>query len=426
MKKILKISLAAVLAVAVLVGIFAVAAGDAAVMFNGTNNEIEFRNVVPFAGNDKPDLFTNFKELMPGDSVSQEITIGATNVGTNKIKIHLRAENPNEDYRKLVEEYGRWVTFTVKNGNTEITGNLDTGVVLGEFTNNGTGKVTVSLAIDKLADNNLQDLVAEVDWIFTAEVIPTGGGGGGSFPGDDTPTLVDNHVNYIVGYTDGTVRPNAPITRAEVATIFYRLLTDSTRSQMWSTENIYTDVKDDDWFYVAVSTLTNGGILEGYGDGTFRARNAITRAELATIICRFDRKFGTIATTKSFKDVAGHWAESYIKFSAERGYVEGYPDGTFKPQQDITRAETMAMVNRLLQRGVDQQGLKTGYVQWTDNYRDTWYYYDVIEASTYHSYRRSTRPIEGKTFNYENWSAIREPINWADLESRWIRDFKTD
>ena len=418
MKKTVKIILALVLVAAIACGAFAAfAAGESAVIYNGMTRRIELQNALPFGSSDKPDLFTSLKNIMPGDSVTQDIKVGVKNLGIDTVRLHLRAANYNEDFRILLEEYSEWIHFTVKNGDAELTGDLSTGVMLGEFKQNKTETISVTLTIDETADNQLQPLVAEVDWIFTVEHLP------GTVSGDGNliPVLTGNHVNYLMGYEDGTIRPDASITRAEVATIFYRLLTDESREEMQSNVSKYPDVNTGNWFNTAVCTLTNGGILEGYEDGTFRPNEPISRAELATIICRFDSMFGEVEVTKGFDDVKGHWAEKYVAFSAERGYVEGYDDGLFRPERDITRAETVAMVNRLLHRAVDKQGLCGNYVNWPDNYKGNWYYYDILEASSYHDYTRSDRKVEDKVFCYENWTLIRDAIQWDVLEAQWMR-----
>lgn len=423
------LTLCAVVCVAVVA-----ATSDPSVIFNGITNKIEYINALPFGNNKPPDLFTNMKDMMPGDSVTEEITVGTKSVGNDKIRIHLRAQNPNEDYVKLVDTYGKWVNFSVKNGKTTITGNLERGVLLGTFKNNEKTTVTVSLTIDKEAGNELENLIAEIDWVFTAEVLdvpfppfpPRPGGDDKPEPepededSAELPWLTNDHINYIVGYTDGLVHPEAPVTRAEVATIFYRLLKDNIREAIWSTESVYRDVTVNDWYYVAVCSLTNGGILKGYPDGTFKPNDPITRAEISTIISRFDTIFGTLAASDTFADADGHWAEEYIEFSAARKYVIGYPDGTFKPDQHITRAETVTMVNRCLHRAVDNDGLIAGYISWPDNKSSDWYYYDIIEAANYHNFKRSNRIVKNQTYHYENWSDVLEPIDWAWVEREWV------
>ena len=189
MKKTLKIILSLVLAVAVLSSVFALAAGTPAVMYDGKAKTVEIKNALPFGMGDKPDLFADFKNVMPGDSFTQEIKVGAKNLGGSIVKMYLRAANLNEDFETLLNEYSQWIQFTVKNGDTEITGDLTSGVLLGEFDKNGSVTVTVTVAIDPTAGNELQPLVSEVDWIFTAEVTPSAGGGGGGGGGTEpTPT----------------------------------------------------------------------------------------------------------------------------------------------------------------------------------------------------------------------------------------------
>ncbi len=412
------------------------------VFYNGRTDEIEFAQAFPFPGNQDPDLFVNLKDMMPGDSVSQQINVGVRNVGRNSyVRMRMYAENPNEDFIKLTETYGHWVDFTVRNGNEEITGDLANGVYLGAFRGNETLPLDVTLSIDLNAGNELQDLVAMVDWVFIAEVfdspvippvipdlpdVP-------EYPelpdspvdpdaDNDLPWLTCEHINYIIGYEDGLVHPEDTITRAEVVTIFYRLLTEEARNLIWSTENIYPDVSEDAWYYVAICTLTNGGLIEGYPDGTFRPDNPITRAELATIISRFDTKYGTLEITDGFADAKGHWAESYIEFAATRRYVVGYPDGTFRPDRPITRAETVTMVNRCLKRSVDEEGLVEGYLTWPDNEPDAWYYYEIIEAANYHSYVRSDRVALYRTHRTEDWTELLPLIDWRRHEQEWLRE----
>ena len=139
-----------------------------------------------------------------------------------------------------------------------------------------------------------------------------------------------DHYAYIMGYPDGTVQPGGYITRAEASTIFFRLLTDKTREQYWATTNAYSDIKSGDWYNNAISTLSNAGIVSGYPDGTFRPNAPITRAEMSKIIALFAK---LDKTTDRFSDIAGHWAEAYIKLAAGNGWIEGYPDGSFRPNQ---------------------------------------------------------------------------------------------
>ena len=237
---------------------------------------------------------------------------------------------------------------------------------------------------------------------------------------DETPVLKkDDHSAYIIDYDDGTVRPEQSISRAEVATIFFRLLNDDTREQYWADTNDYSDVEDNVWYTNAISTLSNMGILTGYEDGTFKPDASVTRAEFATIAARFSD--GEIEDFASFPDVPeDHWASKYIAKAEKLGWIKGYDDGTFGPENEITRAQAMTLVNRVLERGVDEEGICENTIKWSDNLDTTaWYYYDVQEATNSHFYVRTDREIKDQTFCYEKWTELKENRNWADLEQAW-------
>lgn len=219
-----------------------------------------------------------------------------------------------------------------------------------------------------------------------------------------------DHFAYIIGYEDGTVRPNGSITRAEVATIFFRLLTDETREQYWSSTNNYTDVKAGDWFNNAVSTLSRMGILGGYADGTFRPDATITRAEFAKIAVSFF-KYKDIASENIFTDVVrGSWYESFVTAAAEIGLIEGYEDGTFRPDASITRAEACTIINRTLGRAPDEDHLlpEAEMNVWPDNRPGAWYYADMQEATNSHEYKWLG--------DIEQWLEKLPERNWAELE----------
>lgn len=221
--------------------------------------------------------------------------------------------------------------------------------------------------------------------------------------------FIDDHYAYIIGYDDGLVHPEANITRAEVATIFFRLLDEETRNLYMTRENDFTDVNEDAWYNTAVSTMAAMGIVTGRPGGIFDPNANITRAEFAAIAARFDTNRNT--TGASFTDIYDHWAMKEINIAANNGWVLGYEDGTFRPDQNITRAETMTMVNRVLQRipeSVDD--LHPDMVQWADNMDTTkWYYLMVQEATNSHDYIR-------KENGYESWLGLRETPDWTKLE----------
>lgn len=219
------------------------------------------------------------------------------------------------------------------------------------------------------------------------------------------------HFNYVIGYTDGTIRPNNDISRAEVATIFFRLLTDEAREQYTTTAGDFTDVKAGMWCNRAIATLTNMGIIKGYTDGSFQPNKSITRAELATIIARFAK---LDVNTKTFSDINGHWAQKNIELAAGNGWINGYEDGTFRPNNNITRAETFAMINRVLDRQTESVSdlLPTSDMNmWSDNMdADAWYYKDVQEATNYHKCDRVGDSV------YEKWTEKVPDIDWASYQ----------
>lgn len=243
---------------------------------------------------------------------------------------------------------------------------------------------------------------------------------------DETPVLEKgDHSAYIIGYKDGYVRPNRNISRAEVATIFFRLLTDEAREKYWSSTNNYSDVKDTDWCNNAISTLSNMGILKGDKDGRFRPNDPVTRAEFAAIAARFSD--GTADDYADFSDVPNdYWASKEIAKAAKLGWIKGYTDGTFRPKNNITRAEAMTLVNRVLERGVDEEGLAEDAIQWADNKPGDWYYYDVQEATNSHEYARTDKPIDGQSFCYEEWIKLKENRDWAELETIWKNLYEND
>lgn len=227
-----------------------------------------------------------------------------------------------------------------------------------------------------------------------------------------TPELErGDHYAYIVGYEDDTIRPQNNITRAEVATIFFRLLTDESREAYFTTDCDFTDVNGSAWYANTVATLSNAGILAGYPDGSFRPNDPITRAEFAAIATRFD---DLAAADSTFTDIDGHWAEDAINAAYGAGWVGGYPDGTFRPNNNITRAEVMSLVNRVLDREVDEDGMLDDMLTWVDNEPGTWYYEAVQEATNSHDYEREDAD------SVETWTQINEPIDWDQVEEELL------
>ena len=263
----------------------------------------------------------------------------------------------------------------------------------------------------------IKDIQQNVNLVGVWSYRSSGGGGGGRKPTvdipDDVPTGLngDDHFAYIVGYPDGNVKPGGNITRAEVATIFFRLLTEDVRTANSTQSNSLSDVSRGQWFNHAISTLSSMGIVKGNPDGTFDPDAPITRAEFAAIAARFDDK--NTNTTSNFSDIASHWAKDEIGVAANKGWINGYPDSTFRPDQYITRAEAMTLVNRVLNRLPEKsEDLLDDMIKWPDNAdASVWYYLAVQEATNSHDY--SDKSDADK---YEKWTKIRDARDWTLLE----------
>ncbi len=277
--------------------------------------------------------------------------------------------------------------------------------------------------IEELADIDLDALFGLINTVVVTDektaAPPTP-------PTPPTPPALNtkDHFAYIIGYPtvgpDGLhlVLPQGNISRAEVATIFFRLLNDEVRNQYWSTTNPYSDVGEKAWFNNAISTMTNMGILNGYPDGTFGPDNSITRAELVKISVKF---FDYVDQSGSFSDTSGHWAEKYIGAAQALGLVEGYPDGTFHPDSYITRAEAMTIINRVLGRKPHEEGLLDDMIKWSDNLDErAWYYEQIQEATNSHDYEMSLEiPEDGGVTVYEKWRTLLPVRDWAAFEKMW-------
>ena len=282
-------------------------------------------------------------------------------------------------------------------------------------------KVETSTAGAILGKQTIKNAKGGDVYTFTANFDrSSGGGSGGSnrpkppvveIP-DDVPTGLNgkDHYAYIIGYGNNDVRPQNNITRAEVATIFFRLLTDETREANMTKSNGYNDVKDGDWFCCAVSTLSKMGIIKGYEDGSFKPNDPISRAEFAAIAARFDPDGDK--TPATFADVTSHWAKDEISIAANHGWIKGYEDGSFKPDQKITRAETMTLVNRVLNRLPEaKDDLHKDMKTWVDNMDETaWYYLAVQEATNSHYFKNKTGT------KFEQWTDLRDTRDWSELE----------
>lgn len=240
-----------------------------------------------------------------------------------------------------------------------------------------------------------------------------GSGGGGSHrpnnKPDETPEALngDDHFDYVVGYSDGLVHPERNITRAEVASIFFRLLQDDVREKNLTDQNPFNDVFTDDWFNVAVSTMYDMDIVYGRDNNNFDPNAYITRAEFAAIAARFDSE--GYSGENLFTDIDGHWAANQINRAAEKGWISGYPDGTFGPDRYITRAEAVTMINRVLNRLPESaDALHEDMKVFVDN-ADTnaWYYLAIQEATNSHEYKKDKDGV------YETWTDVLPARDWA-------------
>ena len=296
--------------------------------------------------------FTIIKgELVGGEKITVIITGSQTNVGSSKNTIQ---------------------SISIKSGDTDVTGNYNITKVEGTLT------VTQPYYPPYIPPEE------EID-----EEVPT-----------DLPELTDEHIAYIQGYPDNTVRPLAFITREEVATVFYRLLDPEYRSMVFSTQQNFLDVKATRWSNKHIATLANAGVILGYEDGTFKPEKYITRAELAVIASRFDNL--SPFESDKFSDIKGHWANKYINSAAEKGWVNGYEDGTFKPDNYISRAEFVTLVNQVLNRRVSKENILEDARQFPDLIEGKWYYEAMQEAINSHEFEW----LEDDT---EKWTKIYYP-----------------
>lgn len=223
----------------------------------------------------------------------------------------------------------------------------------------------------------------------------------------NTPKLnTADHFAYVQGYPDGTVKPAGNITRAETAAILFRLMDDASRKTYYSTKSGFRDVASGSWYNTYVATLNNAGVITDSSNGYFRPNEAITRAELAAMLAKFSE---TTGAANYFNDVsASYWAANAIAICAKLGWINGYPDGTFRPDKNVTRAELMAMINRATGRAPKSaDAFLPGMKTWIDNTSDKWYYLDVQEATNSHSYT-----VKGS----ETWTALTSDPNWSLYE----------
>ena len=377
----------------------------------GTNGKIE----IP--GESYGDMTVSVKKVWQGNDGNYPST-----VTVNLVRVNRENENDKKTIGSVIlSEANNWsYTFTSLDDNYTYT-----------VTEDEVSGYRTSITKDTKPKTDGGEVIPDNDLSFTITNTRKSGGSSGGGPitiPDDVPTGLDlkNHYGYIIGYpvdyytgkptTDQTkkpVRPEGKITRAEVATIYFRMLTDENRAANWNQVSGFSDVKRSAWYNNAISTLTKAGILKGYEDGTFQPNGYITRAEFATIAIRFFS--GVYEGEDLFPDIKGHWAEDYINNAANKGLVKGYEDGTFGPDRYITRAEAVTLVNRTLNRHPHNDGLHKDMLVWPDN-MDTskWYYADMQEATNSHE------PDKDKTTaDKEYWGKMLPIRDWEALEKEW-------
>ena len=312
------------------------------------------------------------------------------------------------------------VTHIADGDYTVAVANLPTGVtVYGQVTiADGAGILTLAGDATTLAGvtNTLVltlDDTASAPFTLTIRAQSSGSGPTPPPPPPPPPPAPERQA-FLIGMPDGTARPNANITRAEVATIFFRLIADDTRTANWTQENPFDDVELQRWFNNAISTTTNMGLFQGVGDDLFAPNRSITRGELAAVLVRFAGvDTGLFSASEQFSDIAGHWAQSYINEAARQGWILGYADGTFRPNQPVTRAETAAMVCRIFERLIySVDDLLPDRVRFSDlTNQNAWFYLYMASATNSFTYRRANADDIFLT-----WIEIIEPRDWRVLE----------
>ena len=363
--------------------------GNREVTVAGKNNE---KVIAPGTENTYTFAVKNdFSSLLDYKVVVNAWTTGLDGTGkTIPVEVRLKGRDwlvgGEEEYRPVAEldgaEEGSILTI---NGHTLYTlqwrwpfehdidgdGNIDDGDALDTWLATQEQEISLTISITVLSTRHYEKepaVTASIPWIL-----------------DDV-----HHMAYLYGFEDGTIRPYANITRAELASIFYRLLRAEVRAEYRTEEHDYYDVPETAWYRREMATMTALGIFEGYPDGSFRGDQAITRAEFAATLARISEEMISDDGFTAFSDIRGHWAEGEIMTIEDFNWIEGYPDGTFLPDDCVTRAETAAMINRMIHRLPEQlSDLREDMLCWPDN-EDTseWYYLAMQEASNSHDYHR--------------------------------------
>ena len=307
-------------------------------------------------------------------------------------------------------------TYTVESGDIKLKNPTRSGYSFVDwYTDEAMKNKVPTIAIPT---GSTGDRIFYAKWSSDGEKLP-------EIPDEDPPlgSFTTLHYAYIIGYETGLVLPQNLLSRAEAATVFFRLLADEVRDEFWTQTNDFSDVDGALWYNNAVSVLSNMEIINGYLDGTFNPNGSITRGELATIAAKFALRDGNPPIREAeFTDISGHWAEDNILFAASIGWLDGYEDGSFKPDAKITRAEFITLVNRMLERVPESaEDLLDDMKKWPDNMNeDAWYYLAMQEATNSHDHEFKTVQIPGRNFFYEKWLELLEIRDWAALEKAWV------
>ncbi len=359
---------------------------DAEKGIGGINGVIRINN--QFKNIDVDNLAIGIKDMIIGNDYPRDIVFNSF-LQNVKLKIE---KGILLNFNKTLVEFTSLDKILYKTDNNEYRGYILTASDKFSLNKGDTVDLKYSLHMVSEAGNELQSVTAHMPiYVNLIGVHDT--------DDDDNEKVVvikDNeipvaelnkkdHFQYIQGYPDDTVRPEGLITREEVAAVFYRLLDQGYRLTILTDKENFIDVDSGRWSLKHIATLSNGNIIEGYPDGSFKPGNPITRAELAAIASKFDNL--SAVQENSFTDIEGHWAIEYINSAAAKGWVKGYPDGTFKPDQYITRAEFVTLVNNVLGRKVHKDNISEGAKVFPDLLENMWYYEAMMEAINSHTYK---------------------------------------
>ncbi len=387
------------------------------------------------------DLFSSsdFKNIFPGDSIDGSFRVATAAGNSYSYRIYLHAKAVDEEYQpllgnmtltvngktdddgkeswlyKLLAELGIIKQLDEKSENVQYNAGetIDKRILLGSFDAGKSADFDLQLQVSEQMGNEFQNAYGELVWVFTVEQIIPPIVDPDPLPAGRIALDRDDHFGYIIGRGNGGVQPQAQITRAEVATIFFRMLTEESRTEYWSRENPFSDVSGNSWYNNAISTLYKSGVVDGYPDGSFRPNSPITRAEFAVVATRFYEASGEY-DSDAFSDISGHWACDYINHAAELGIVDGYEDGSYHPAANIIRAEAMQLVNNVLGRSPKTDGLLPDMFSWLDNMNtEMWYYAAVQEATNSHDYTID------EAGGHEIWTELLPIRDWGALEDEW-------